>query len=83
MAADLICLSHLRWNFVFQRPQHLMVRFARNRRVFYVEEPIFDAEVPRVDVTTGEVHVVTPHLPPNSPRGGVRATRRLIRQLCQ
>jgi len=24
---DLICLSHLRWNFVFQRPQHLMSRF--------------------------------------------------------
>jgi UDP-galactopyranose mutase len=25
----LICFSHLRWNFVFQRPQHLMSRFAR------------------------------------------------------
>jgi len=21
---DLICFSHLRWDFVFQRPQHLM-----------------------------------------------------------
>ena len=41
---DLICLSHLRWNFVFQRPQHLMSRFARDRRVFFVEEPVFDAE---------------------------------------
>ena len=38
---DLICLSHLRWNFVFQRPQHLMTRFARTRRVFFFEEPIF------------------------------------------
>jgi len=36
----LICFSHLRWDFVFQRPQHLMSRFARTRRVFYVEEPI-------------------------------------------
>ena len=25
----LLCLSHLRWDFVFQRPQHLMSRFAR------------------------------------------------------
>jgi UDP-galactopyranose mutase len=38
--ADLICLSHLRWDFVFQRPQHLMTRWAKHARVFYVEEPI-------------------------------------------
>lgn len=37
----LICLSHLRWAFTFQRPNHLMVRFARERAVYYVEEPIF------------------------------------------
>ena len=28
----LVCFSHLRWNFVFQRPQHLMSRFAEDRR---------------------------------------------------
>ena len=38
--APLICFSHLRWDFVFQRPQHLMTRFARQRRVFFFEEPI-------------------------------------------
>ena len=31
----LICFSHLRWDFVFQRPQHLMTRFAASRRVIY------------------------------------------------
>ena len=36
---DLVCFSHLRWNFVYQRPQHLMSRCARERRVFYIEEP--------------------------------------------
>ncbi|MEO6589845.1 MAG: glycosyltransferase family 1 protein [Pyrinomonadaceae bacterium] len=40
-ANDVICLSHLRWDFVYQRPQHLMSRFAENGRVFYFEEPIF------------------------------------------
>ena len=35
----LLCFSHLRWNFVFQRPQHLMSRFARERRVIFWEEP--------------------------------------------
>ena len=36
----LVCFSHLRWNFVFQRPQHLLTRAARTHRVLYVEEPI-------------------------------------------
>ena len=36
----LVCFSHLRWDFVFQRPQHLMTRFARDRDVIYWEEPI-------------------------------------------
>jgi ribonuclease BN (tRNA processing enzyme) len=45
---DLICLSHLRWNFVFQRPQHLMSRFAADRRVFFIEEPVFDCTEPRL-----------------------------------
>ena len=63
--ADLICLSHLRWNFVFQRPQHLISRCARDQRVFYVEEPIFEAGVaPRLDVERcGTVWVATPRLP--------------------
>ncbi|MBY3098502.1 UDP-galactopyranose mutase [Rhizobium laguerreae] len=36
--APLICFSHLRWDFVLQRPQHLMERFSRERPVFYFEE---------------------------------------------
>ncbi len=36
----LICLSHLRWDFVTQRPQHLMDRFARDYRVLFWEEAI-------------------------------------------
>ena len=38
--AALICFSHLRWHFVYQRPQHLMGRFAREHRVFFIEEPV-------------------------------------------
>ena len=36
----IVCLSHLRWDFVFQRPQHLMSRFARTRTVLVFEEPL-------------------------------------------
>ena len=64
----LICFSHLRWNFVFQRPQHLMSRFAKERRVIYWEEPeaalagCEPALGVRVCAETG-VTVVTPSLP--------------------
>jgi glycosyltransferase involved in cell wall biosynthesis len=64
-SADLICLSHLRWNFVFQRPQHLMTRCSRERRVFFVEEPVISAGADarlEVDRASG-VTVVVPHLP--------------------
>jgi len=44
MLPDLLCFSHLRWNFVYQRPQHLMTRLAKKARVFYIEEPLFDAK---------------------------------------
>lgn len=36
----ILCFSHLRWPFVFQRPQHLMSRFARDHQVYFVEEPV-------------------------------------------
>lgn len=36
----IICFSHLRWDFVLQRPQHLMQRFSHSRQVFFFEESI-------------------------------------------
>src|SRR6185369_6423187 len=61
---DLVCLSHLRWNFVFQRPQHLMTRCARERRVYFIEEPIYgEGGTPRLEVVAGPVTVVVPRLP--------------------
>jgi len=60
---DLICLSHLRWNFVFQRPQHLMTRCARDRRVFFFEEPIFDSTHSELRTSRDRgVYVCVPHL---------------------
>jgi glycosyltransferase involved in cell wall biosynthesis len=61
---DLVCFSHLRWNFVYQRPQHLLSRFAKCFRVFYIEEPIFHANTDRYDISisTENVVIVVPHL---------------------
>ena len=65
MARDLVCFSHLRWDFVYQRPNHLMARAARDRRVIFVEEPTFSGDAaPHVSTVVREqVLVVTPRLP--------------------
>lgn len=61
---DLVCLSHLRWDFVYQRPQHLMSRFAKNGRVFFVEEPIFTDEPTHLKISPREdnLTIVVPHI---------------------
>jgi glycosyltransferase involved in cell wall biosynthesis len=61
---DLVCFSHLRWNFVFQRPQHLLTRFAKKMRVIFIEEPIYGEGTERCDInkTDENVWVVVPYL---------------------
>ncbi|HEX2486216.1 MAG TPA: glycosyltransferase [Myxococcota bacterium] len=47
MKLPLVVYSHLRWNSVYQRPHHLAARFARERTVVFVEEPLFpETEAP-------------------------------------
>jgi UDP-galactopyranose mutase len=59
----LVCHSHLRWDWVYQRPQHLLTRLARHWPVLVEEEPVFDDRPPGLDVLpVGEnVTVLRPH----------------------
>src|SRR4051794_36958173 len=61
---DVICFSHLRWDFVFQRPQHLMTRFGEKGRVFVIEEPMPHEGGSYIDVSNrgGGIHICTPRL---------------------
>ena len=47
---DLICFSHIRWDFVYQRPQHLLTRFAHYNRVFIIEESLLDGKSNYYDI---------------------------------
>src|SRR4051794_11639753 len=62
---DVVCLSHLRWDFAYQRPQHLMARWGRTHRVLFVEEPEFHERSPTMSVTSREnrVSVAVPYVP--------------------
>ncbi|MDB5893024.1 MAG: glycosyl transferase group 1 [Rhodoferax sp.] len=60
----LIVFSHLRWNFVLQRPQHLLSRLAAHRQVLFFEEPVGGATEPWLERTTPSpnVEVLCPHV---------------------
>jgi glycosyltransferase involved in cell wall biosynthesis len=83
--ATLLCFSHLRWNFVFQRPQHLMSRFAREMNVIYWEEPvdIAEDEIAFLEVREAQdaanVRIIVPNLPRGMPEDAREAAlKRLL-----
>ena len=78
---SIVVFSHLRWNFVYQRPQHLLSRLAAIRPVFFVEEPEFDPNgAPRWERTSPQPNVVVlrPHSPVQAP--GFHADQLLLLQ---
>lgn len=63
----IVALSHLRWSFVWQRPQQFLSRFAENHPVLFIEEPDFclaEGAQPEIEVTrpAQNITVVTPRL---------------------
>lgn len=61
----LVVFSHLRWDGGFQRPQHLLTRFAWYGGVVYIEEPVYDAGPPFVEISEpcANVRVLRAHTP--------------------
>src|SRR5438067_1814457 len=65
----IVVFSHLRWDFVYQRPQHLLSRLASKRRVIFIEEPVFDAsgESWERHAASSGVSVFRPHTAVHAP----------------
>ena len=82
---NLLCFAHLRWNFVYQRPQHLLKRAARQCRVWYVEEPVWqDTLRLEIRLISDNLRVVVPHLPQGiDGQTALRLQRQLIDQLIE
>ena len=82
----IVVFSHLRWGFVWQRPQQFLSRFARKHKILFVEEPFFDLGAnaePRLDFhkVMPNVTVVCPHLAPELNRDSKLPS--LLRRLTQ
>jgi glycosyltransferase involved in cell wall biosynthesis len=66
MTRDIVCFSHLRWDFVYQRPQHVLSRCHRRMKVHFWEEPILSDDVKpglRIARRDSGILVLTPTLP--------------------
>jgi UDP-galactopyranose mutase len=62
---DIVVFSHLRWRWVYQRPQHLLTRLAKDHRVWYMEEPVTeDTGKPWLETedVAHNVSVARPHM---------------------
>ncbi|MGI3744605.1 MAG: glycosyltransferase family 1 protein [Janthinobacterium lividum] len=81
----LLCLSHLRWGFVYQRPQHVMSRLARDYDVIFFEEPVFedlaeDRATPRLDHSQPApgIEVIVPRLAHGLSEGQIAEAQRQL-----
>src|SRR5512133_3132181 len=81
--APIIVHSHLRWDFVWQRPQQLLSRFAKRSHVLFVEDPIYLDDVADAHLGLSQpierVHRVVPMLP-GELRGDYDASIAVIRE---
>ncbi|MBB6272018.1 hypothetical protein HDF26_002475 [Pedobacter cryoconitis] len=71
---NLLCFSHLRWDFLLQRPQQLLLRFSTDTNVYFMENPVFDArERPYFSYGTRSETLwkLVPHLKPGLTSGQI------------
>jgi len=60
---DLLVFCHLRWDFVYQRPQHIISRLAQEYRILFVEEPIAQTDQSHsLEVLGPNLHIFRPNI---------------------
>lgn len=61
----IIVHCHLRWDFVWQRPQQIFSRLAQQHRVLFIEDPVIADGEPRLELTEPYPNVVrlVPQIP--------------------
>lgn len=67
--STIVVFCHLRWDFVYQRPQQLLSRLAQHYRILFIEEPVHDAADSYMELShpVDNVTVCRPHTPGHAP----------------
>jgi glycosyltransferase involved in cell wall biosynthesis len=58
---DMVVLCHLRWEFVYQRPQHIISRLANDYKILFIEEPIVGSNSTLKKIND-QLHVLQPQV---------------------
>jgi glycosyltransferase involved in cell wall biosynthesis len=63
-AYDIVVFCHLRWDFVYQRPQHIISRLAKTHKILLIEEPWHrpEQEGSSLNAVTPNLHVLQPNV---------------------
>jgi glycosyltransferase involved in cell wall biosynthesis len=61
---DMIVFCHLRWDFVYQRPQHIISRLAKSLKILLIEEPWHrpDQQESRLTEVSSNLHILQPNV---------------------
>jgi len=61
---DMVVFCHLRWDFVYQRPQHIISRMAKDMKILMIEEPWHRPEEKesRLTVVNENLHILQPNV---------------------
>lgn len=83
---SIIVFSHLRWDFVYQRPQHILSRLAKHYQIIFLEEPVFEPDTTELSIShpLPNLTVCRPILPIDEPGFHERhmpALRKMVREL--
>jgi UDP-galactopyranose mutase len=81
MGIDLICFSDLSWNTDFKRAEQLMTKFAKQQRVFFLEDLVeVETEHPFLlgNTLSGGVKIYIPHLPIGLPKNKIDETIKFL-----
>lgn len=62
---NMVVFCHLRWGFVYQRPQHLISRLSKHYKILFVEEPIpFENDEEEneylMEIVNNNLHILKP-----------------------
>lgn len=61
---DMVVFCHLRWDFVYQRPQHIISRMAKTQKILLIEEPWHrgDEKESRLVAVSDNLHILQPNV---------------------